>query len=79
MLFVGTAATDVSTAQIGGGVRGVYETDQILKLHARVVVKPNNPYHWLANPMVWASDYYPKALLKPIPSWFKELTHEPAA
>jgi hypothetical protein len=29
--------------------------------------------------MVWASDLYPKRLLRPIPSWFKELTHEPAA
>ncbi|MGB0971920.1 MAG: ferritin-like domain-containing protein, partial [Mycobacterium sp.] len=32
-----------------------------------------------ANPMVWASDYYPKKLLKPIPSWIRELTHDPAA
>lgn len=54
-------------------------TYQLLKLHSRMVVKPNNPYHWVANPMVWASDYYPKKLLKPIPTWFKELTHEPAA
>jgi hypothetical protein len=54
-------------------------TYQILKLHARMVVKPDNPYHWVANPMVWASDFYPRRLLKPIPSWFKELTHEPAA
>jgi hypothetical protein len=28
---------------------------------------------------VWLSDRYPRALLRPIPSWFKELTHEPAA
>jgi hypothetical protein len=54
-------------------------TYQILKLHARMVVNPRNPYHWVANPLVKASDYYPKALLRPIPSWFKELTHEPAA
>ncbi len=44
-----------------------------------MVVKPRHPYHLLANWMVWVSDLYPKALLKPIPSWFKELTHEPAA
>lgn len=54
-------------------------TYQVLKLHARMVINPANPYHWLANPMVWASDRYPRALLRPIPSWFKELTHEPAA
>ena len=33
----------------------------------------------LANPAAWLSGFYPKRLLKPIPSWFKELTHEPAA
>jgi hypothetical protein len=54
-------------------------TYQILKLHSRMVVNSRNPYHWVANPMVWASDRYPRALLRPIPSWFKELTHEPAA
>ncbi|WP_167108196.1 ferritin-like domain-containing protein [Mycobacterium sp. DL592] len=54
-------------------------TYQILKLHSRMVVKPNNPYHWVANPMVWASDRLPSALLPVIPSWFKELTYEPAA
>src|SRR5882724_6917405 len=54
-------------------------TYQILKLHARMVVNPNNPYHYLANSMVWLSDRYPSPLLNPIPSWFKELTHEPAA
>jgi hypothetical protein len=54
-------------------------TYQVLKLHARMVVNSRNPYHWVANPAVWASDRYPRALLKPIPSWFKELTYEPAA
>ncbi|QZT63516.1 ferritin-like domain-containing protein [Mycolicibacterium austroafricanum] len=52
---------------------------QVLKRHAAVVVNPRHPYHLLANAMVRASDLYPRALLKPIPSWFKELTHEPAA
>jgi len=54
-------------------------TYQILKIHARAVVNPRHPYHWVANPAVWVSDLYPRRLLKPIPSWFKELTHEPAA
>jgi hypothetical protein len=54
-------------------------TYQILKLHARMVVNPRNPYHLVANPMVTLSDRYPKVLLKPIPSWFKELTYKPAA
>ena len=43
------------------------------------MTNPRHPYHWLANPMVWASDLYPKRMLKPIPTWFKELTYEPAA
>ncbi|BBX94335.1 ferritin-like domain-containing protein [Mycolicibacterium boenickei] len=67
--------------EIGG--RGEYTwrvpTYQLLKLHGRMVTNPRHPYHWIANPMVWASDRYPKTLLRPIPSWFKELTHEPAA
>ncbi len=54
-------------------------TYQILKPHSRMVVNARNPYHWVANPMVWASDRYPRALLRPIPSWFKKLTHGPAA
>jgi hypothetical protein len=54
-------------------------TYQVLKRHAAMVVNPRHPYHLLANSMVWLSDRYPRPLLKPVPSWFKELTHEPAA
>ncbi|MGE5695395.1 MAG: ferritin-like domain-containing protein [Candidatus Sericytochromatia bacterium] len=54
-------------------------TYQVLKRHAAMVVNPSHPYHLLANSMVWLSDRYPRALLRPIPSWVKELTHEPAA
>ncbi len=54
-------------------------TYQVLKRHAAMVVNPRHPYHLLANSMVWLSDRYPRVLLRPIPSWFKELTHEPAA
>ncbi|AFM15929.1 hypothetical protein Mycch_1121 [Mycolicibacterium chubuense NBB4] len=65
------------------GERGEYTwrvpTYQVLKRHAGVVVNPRHPYHLVANSMVWLSDRYPRALLRPIPSWFKELTHEPAA
>ena len=42
-------------------------TYRVLKRHAG----------WVS--MVWLSDRYPKRLLSPIPSWFNELTHEPAA
>jgi len=54
-------------------------TYQLLKRHAAMVVNPHHPYHLLANSMVWLSHRYPRTLLRPIPSWFKELTHEPAA
>ena len=54
-------------------------TYQILKLHGAMVVNPRHPYQLLANSMVWLSDFYPKPLLKPVPSWFKELTYKPAA
>ncbi|TQR83444.1 ferritin-like domain-containing protein [Mycobacterium hodleri] len=54
-------------------------TYQLLKFHSKLVVNPNNPYHYLANSMVWLSDRYPNRLLSPIPTWFKELTYEPAA
>lgn len=54
-------------------------TYQILKVHSRMVVNPRHPYHLLANSMVWLSDRYPRPLLKPIPTWFKELTYKTAA
>jgi rubrerythrin len=54
-------------------------TYRVLKRHAGWVTNPRHPYHLLANSMVWLSDRYPKPLLSPIPSWFNELTHEPAA
>jgi len=51
---------------------------QVLKRHAAVVVNPQHPYQLLANSMVWLSGRYPRPLLRPVPSWFKELTYEPA-
>lgn len=52
---------------------------QVVKRYSKWMANPDSPYHLLANPAVWLSGFYPKRLLKPIPSWFKELTHEPAA
>jgi hypothetical protein len=53
---------------------------QFLKIHADMVIDRAHPYHRLVgDPMVWLSARYPRRLLKPIPSWFKELTHEPVA
>ncbi|HZQ31833.1 MAG TPA: ferritin-like domain-containing protein [Mycobacterium sp.] len=65
------------------GERGEYTwrvpTYQVLKQHAKMVVNPRHPYHLLANSMVWLSDRYPQPLLPAVPSWVKEITHEPAA
>jgi hypothetical protein len=52
---------------------------KLLKRHGGWVVNPRHPYQLLANSMVWLSDFYPKPLLRPMPRWSKELTHEPAA
>jgi rubrerythrin len=52
---------------------------QVLKWHSAMVVNPEHPYHLLANSMVWLSGLYPRPLLRPIPTWFKELTHEPVS
>ncbi len=53
---------------------------QVLKVHSSMVINRKHPYHrFVGDPLVWASARYPRVLLKPIPSWFKELTHEPAA
>jgi hypothetical protein len=65
------------------GERGEYTwrvpTYQVLKRHAAMVANPRHPYHLLANSMVWLSDRYPRPLLRPVPSWVKEVTHQPAA
>ncbi|SPM41821.1 putative reductase, partial [Mycobacterium numidiamassiliense] len=52
---------------------------KLLRRHGGWVVNPRHPYQLLANSMVWLSDFYPKALLRPMPAWSKELTHNPAA
>jgi len=52
---------------------------QVLKVHAGMVINPKHPYHLVANTMVRLTAHYPRALFRPIPSWFKELTYEPVS
>ncbi len=52
---------------------------QVLKWHSAMVIDSKHPYHLLANSMVWLSEKYPRPLLKPIPTWFRELTYEPVS
>jgi len=52
---------------------------QVLRVHAGMVINPKHPYHLLANRMVTLFELYPRALFRPIPTWFKELTHEPVS
>lgn len=63
------------------GERGEYTKRvplyQVLKWHSAMVIDPKHPYHLVANSMVWLSEKYPRPLLRPIPTWFKELTFEP--
>ena len=54
-------------------------TYRFLRRYAGVVTNPRHPYHLLANSMVWLSDRYPRPLLPSVPSWVREVTHEPAA
>jgi hypothetical protein len=54
-------------------------TYQILKWHSNMVIDRAHPYHLLADRMVWLSERYPRRLLRPIPTWFHELTYEPVA
>lgn len=52
---------------------------QVLKWHSAMVINPKHPYHLLANSMLWASERYPRVLLKPIPTWFREIRYEPVS
>jgi hypothetical protein len=54
-------------------------TYRFLRRYASVVTNPRHPYHLLANSMVWLSDRYPRPLLPAVPTWVREVTHEPAA
>ena len=44
----------------------------------KAVVKNGPEYEWLAEGMVTLSEYYPRFLLRPVPAWINQLTHEPA-
>ncbi|RPA06149.1 ferritin-like domain-containing protein [Gordonia sp. OPL2] len=54
-------------------------TYQVLKYHAGWVINRDSPYHYFADAMVKLTDHYPRALLRPQPTWSKELTYEPVA
>lgn len=54
-------------------------TYQVLKRHAGWVIDRNSPYHLFADFMVKATDHYPRRLLRPQPTWSKELTYETVA
>ncbi|WP_279102445.1 ferritin-like domain-containing protein [Gordonia bronchialis] len=54
-------------------------TYQVLKYHAGWVINRDSPYHYFADAMVRVTDLYPRFLLRPQPTWSKELTYEPVA
>ena len=65
------------------GSRGEYTSRvplyQVLRVHAGMVMNTDHPYQLLANALLKASEHYPRALFRPIPTWFRELTHEPVS
>lgn len=61
----------------GAGTRLL--TYQVVKTHAGWVIDRGHPYHLFADAMVKVTDRFPRRLLKPQPSWSKELTYEPVA
>ncbi|ONM46687.1 reductase [Nocardia donostiensis] len=52
---------------------------QIVKKHSDWVINRNHPYHLFADAMVKLTARYPQRLLRPQPTWSKELTYEPVA
>ncbi|HET9874807.1 MAG TPA: ferritin-like domain-containing protein [Mycobacterium sp.] len=52
---------------------------RIVKRYTNMVINPRSKYHRLADPAVRLSRRYPKRLLKPIPTWFNEITYDPVA
>lgn len=54
-------------------------TYQVLKRHSGWVIDRDSPYHLFADFMVQVTDRYPRWLLKPQPTWSRELTYEPVA
>jgi hypothetical protein len=70
---------------ITNGERGRYTKRipeyHVFKAHARMTIDRSNPYHRvLADPLVRLSDLVPKRLIgDKLPTWARELTHEPVA
>ncbi|WP_216901090.1 ferritin-like domain-containing protein [Nocardia alni] len=52
---------------------------QVVKLHGNWVINRGHPYHLFADAMVKLTARYPRRLLRPQPTWSKELTYEPVA
>jgi hypothetical protein len=53
---------------------------RVLRYHGEMVANRSHPFHrFVGNPLVAVSGYYPRRLLRGLPSWISELTHAPAA
>ncbi len=49
-----------------------------LRFHGTVMVKPGHPFHRVVgDPLVKLTSHYPRRLLGAMPTWSRELTHEP--
>ncbi|WP_072802827.1 reductase [Rhodococcoides yunnanense] len=52
---------------------------RFISWHSGVVINRAHPYHKFADSLVKITAKYPKRLLRPQPTWSKELTYEPVA
>lgn len=52
---------------------------RFISWHSAVVINRAHPYHKFADALVRVTARYPKRLLRPQPTWSKELTYEPVA
>lgn len=53
---------------------------RIVRGHGNLVVESNKPFRrFVADPLIALSTRYPRRMLRPVPSWIKELTPEPVA
>lgn len=52
---------------------------QLLKWYGTVLVDSSHPYHIFGNLLLDLTNFYPRRLIRPVPSWIRQLTYEPVA
>jgi hypothetical protein len=52
---------------------------RFVRWHGDAIIDRGHPIHKIGDPLVALTQYFPKQLLRPTPSWIKELTYRPVA